>query len=501
MALISGSAQISFKPAGVANYYDNFNSYSAAALAGQGSWLAHLNEIVLSAGNDGMEISSNTSGVVCSARFNKTLNADQWAEITVTAVGSSNDAIGVGVHLTGSGSTACGYGYYCMYGTQRLWYMVNGVKTNIGSTGTAAMAVGDVLRLEVKNGVLYAYRNGVLDTGVGSNGTATISSYGNYTTGVAGVTGYTSAATYGDFFRCGNITSLKSPIAGVTTFSTFVQATISNVATSTSPITGTATLAITSGGTIVGRGAIAGTIIQTYTLAGNLTGRGTVQGTASFVTSSTGSINGRGMISGGLILAISTVGLLKGLGAIQGDVGLIITPAGSVKGRGPLAGSSTLIISPAAAITNNNSGTSQIAGTISLGFTPASAIKGYGAISGGISIRVVAVSVIRGRAAIMGSVTLGLDPEAAIENIASPIYQIQGTTSLGMVAQGMIKGHGIISGDSLLLLLSAGALARFIVLKGTTVQIKVNGTVQIKGISNSLIHNKVKGVLVESQSK
>jgi hypothetical protein len=336
MSRITGSSHFGFYPRGTAHYLDNFESYTSGALGGQGDWIQHLNSIYVNAGT----IRSNYSGVtaVC---YNKDLAPDQWAQIEVTAVGDINDAIGVGLHMTGTGSTACGYGYYSMNGTQRLWVMINGVKTNIGTTGTAAMAVGDVLRLEIINGVLYAYHNDVLDTGVGSSGTADISSYGNYTTGQAGIVGYYSADTYADNFRCGDIIT-TSQITGGIILGIHPEATVTDITVSTSPIKGTAAVLISP--------------------AGEITGHGTIQGTA----------------------ALSTIpaGILKGCGAIQGTINLTITPTGATKGRVSITGTVTLGIVPEATIKNIADPVTSIQGTANLGVFLQAVIQGKGALSG-----------------------------------------------------------------------------------------------------------------------
>jgi len=71
-----------------------------------------------------------------------------------------------------------------------------------GSAGSATLNVGDILRLEVKDTSIYAYRNGVLDTGVGSAGTGDATAY---TSGVAGITGYNNGLTAGDLWTAGNL--------------------------------------------------------------------------------------------------------------------------------------------------------------------------------------------------------------------------------------------------------------------------------------------------------
>jgi len=182
---------------------DNFEAYTAGStLDAQGNWLVLLNTFYVYTGK---YVYPNTSAAVSISKYNTTFADNQFASITVSTVATASDAIAVAVRLSGTGATTCGYGYYALNGTQRLFRIDNGVKTNLGSPGTAALTVGDVLRLEVSGTTLTAYRNGVVDTGVGTSGVATVT---EYTSGMAGVSGYNNGITSGDNFIAGNINAV-----------------------------------------------------------------------------------------------------------------------------------------------------------------------------------------------------------------------------------------------------------------------------------------------------
>jgi hypothetical protein len=180
-------------------YSDNFENYPVGSLLGQDSWVLGFNSFNVVTGK---YVTPNTNLSVCIARNQNYVADNQFSQITVATVGGANDAIGAAVRLSGHGSTACGYGYYCMNGTQRLWRIDNGVKTNLGTYGTATLNVGDVLRLEASGNTLTAYRNGVIDTGVGNSGTYTDTTYPS---GDIGICGYSNGTTYGDNWVGGNL--------------------------------------------------------------------------------------------------------------------------------------------------------------------------------------------------------------------------------------------------------------------------------------------------------
>jgi hypothetical protein len=185
-----------------AAYTDDFQSYSEGSLNGQGLWVILLNGFYVSDLSGDKRVAADGSAVVNIAEYNNTFANDQYSQITVDVIGGVSDAIGLMVRLSGTGATTCGYGYYAMNGTQRLFRIDNGVKTNLGSTGTAVLNVSDVLRLEIIGTTLTAYRNGAVDTGVGTKGVATVT---EYISGKAGLSGYNASSTKGDLWLGGDL--------------------------------------------------------------------------------------------------------------------------------------------------------------------------------------------------------------------------------------------------------------------------------------------------------
>jgi hypothetical protein len=184
---------------------DNFDSYTAtAALGGQGPWLTTLNDmVVVDAGGTNHTVAPNDGGLVCICTHKAVLSNNQWAQVTVGAVGAGSQCIGVAVRLTGTTATSCGYGYYATNNTQRLWRLDNGVKTNLGTNNFTALNVGDTLKLVITGSTLMCYFNGVLDTVIGSGGGYTTDT--TYTTiGKAGICGYDTSTTTGNNWSAGN---------------------------------------------------------------------------------------------------------------------------------------------------------------------------------------------------------------------------------------------------------------------------------------------------------
>jgi hypothetical protein len=171
-----------------AQYTDDFSTYTDGILFGQGNWISGLNRVDKLTYEGDSFIYGNSSGSVCAAIYNQTFANDQYAQI-VSIYPSTTRASGIGVRMSGSANTFCGYGFYVMGGAQRLFKVVNGVKTDLGSVGTEAIANTDVWKLEISGTTLTAYKNGSVYTAVGTNGQATVT---DFASGKAGYFGYGS---------------------------------------------------------------------------------------------------------------------------------------------------------------------------------------------------------------------------------------------------------------------------------------------------------------------
>jgi hypothetical protein len=123
-----------------------------------------------------------------------TFNANQYAQVTITSVPASADALGVAVRMSNSAETF--YGFYC---TNNIWYLfklVAGTETTI-LQGTHTPAINDVLYLNVIGTTLTASINGTV---VATTTDSSISS------GYPGITGFKTfnSSNSIDNFVCGN---------------------------------------------------------------------------------------------------------------------------------------------------------------------------------------------------------------------------------------------------------------------------------------------------------
>jgi len=100
--------------------------------------------------------------------------------------------MGVGVRMSGSGATADGYFYGGGSNGTYMYKVINGAYTTFGSSGDAVEA-DDVLKITVSGTTITAYKNGSIDTSVGTSGTATDS---DLSSGKAGIGGYYSGGNY-----------------------------------------------------------------------------------------------------------------------------------------------------------------------------------------------------------------------------------------------------------------------------------------------------------------
>lgn len=185
---------------------DNFDSYSAATLGGQGDWVSALGtQAVNKPAADG-EVYSNTSGNECGTLYNGTFTNDQYSELVISAI-SVNSYIGVGVRMSSAGG---GY-YYGWYSNNSTAYVVRtmaGGTAELSSTGTA-FQVDDTIRMVAYEDTLMFYINGVLDTGIDTDGKI-VDTY--ISSGDPGVTGYgASSNTRGDLWEGGDYTPDEEP--------------------------------------------------------------------------------------------------------------------------------------------------------------------------------------------------------------------------------------------------------------------------------------------------
>jgi len=171
-------------------YTDDFESYTEGILGGQGDWvtIAWTMTVVDVSGDNRVYASVNTD--FSATLYDKTFDNDQYAKCTFDQVGTS--FIGPGVRLTGTTpSTLNGYGIYASSTVSRLVRYDKGSKSNLGTSGSGA-ALTDVFELRVEGTTLSCYKNGALDTSLGTSGNYTDATHSS---GQAGLNGYDNSNT------------------------------------------------------------------------------------------------------------------------------------------------------------------------------------------------------------------------------------------------------------------------------------------------------------------
>lgn len=175
---------------------DTFTTGADAALTTySANWSAVNNAFQVLAASDDVRPNAFAE---CAARWNAdTFNNDQYAQIVISTVADA-DYIGPAVRCASGAATY--YGYYGNNTNSYLFKVVAGTYTQIGSTG-GAVAVNDLLYLEIQGSSLLAKKNGVAQFG----GAQDVSADG-ITSGSAGIAGYgADNRVRGDNWEGGNL--------------------------------------------------------------------------------------------------------------------------------------------------------------------------------------------------------------------------------------------------------------------------------------------------------
>jgi len=185
-------------------YSDNFETRSNGALAGQGLWVQEKNTITVFTSTN-QRVRPGTAGGEIAVFYNVAVDGDQWSQMTYLG-GISGYAIGPAVRC--QGGTGYYYGWYSSATASYIfrnegddWYEI-GDGDNRGTAWTS----GDVVKLSISGFTLSCYRNGVLDTTVGSTGQVEDIDFTRLSGGYVGITGYSdSTSVYGDTWSGGSL--------------------------------------------------------------------------------------------------------------------------------------------------------------------------------------------------------------------------------------------------------------------------------------------------------
>jgi hypothetical protein len=181
---------------------DNFDSYEATVLAGQGSWLSSQGTIGVYVSSGDGEVYPAASATESASYYNGTFSDDQYAQLTITAI--SSQYIGVAVRASADNY----YAYYSNSATCYLMKIVEGVATELDASGTP-FQVNDVVKLVAYGDTLFCYINGVLDTNIDTDGKITDT---DLSSGCPGVGGYGSSnTTRGDSWEGGDYSEGEPP--------------------------------------------------------------------------------------------------------------------------------------------------------------------------------------------------------------------------------------------------------------------------------------------------
>lgn len=177
---------------------DNFTGSNGTALTTySSSWSINAGDFAIQ--GNALAANGATSTTESAARRNdEAFPPNQYAQATISAKGAVlNAKIGVGVRIATDGSA----NYYGIYydddsGDVLMFKVVGGTWTQLGAAFNGTLAVGTIIRLEIKGTTLEYFR----DTGAGfvSQGTRTDSDLSSGAAGVVG-RGLTTGQTIDDF--------------------------------------------------------------------------------------------------------------------------------------------------------------------------------------------------------------------------------------------------------------------------------------------------------------
>ena len=351
--VIFGNARIAASIGGGFSLTDDFNSYSAGELAGQGNWTTSIGSILVVADGDARTIIANTFDNDGGVYYNQSLDNDQYAEITITSVGAaySDSFIGVAVRMSVNNMYFLSAGY----GGVSFGKIVSGSGDSFRYSPTP-ISVNDVLKIQANGTTITAYINDELFYETTDS---------DLSSGYAGVTCYGSSPfeiTHADNWEGGNLAS---------SMSVTVSGTLSEAAP-TEHITGQTNGVAGVTGTLLAKGLLGGVIDGTSTTSGTLQATGQIYTSSSGVALVAGTLNGRGLLQGAISTNGTVSGLLSGLGRLAVSINAIASVVGRLSSSGVFDGH----IEGVASVSGSLSATVNISASINAAANVTGALKG-----------------------------------------------------------------------------------------------------------------------------
>jgi len=189
-------------------YTDDFEEHDVAGLANQGDWEVFVGTLQVRDESGDRVVSPSTSGARGGCYFNQPFADNQFSQIVLDQVGSSNT---IGVIVRADGATETGYYWYGNDTGSILRRLNNGSQTDLDVSGNTPFSATDTIRLEIIDYTLYCYINGELDTNIGVGGAYDDSGDGDrLTSGYAGIIGFGNTVDFeADDWSGGNLAAAE----------------------------------------------------------------------------------------------------------------------------------------------------------------------------------------------------------------------------------------------------------------------------------------------------
>jgi hypothetical protein len=199
---------------------------------------------------------------------------------------------------------------------------------------------------------------------------------------------------------------------------------------STTPITGSASIAFSAAAALVGLGLLTGASSIAFTPSATLTGLGSLAGSSDIAVTASATLTdaGAGALSGSASITVTASATLTGLGSLAGSSDITVTPTATLTGLGSLAGSSDITVTPTATLT----GLGSLAGSSNINFVATSTLTNDDGLSGSASISFVASATLTGLGSLSGESFVDFAASATLSNADStatpgPSVTIQNT--------------------------------------------------------------------------